>query len=111
MKDEHGAVRAGIAAAGRRPREPRAPTRRELAKKSGVSERFLANLETGQGNISVARLHDVARALGTSAGELLPADRPQRPPLALVGLRRAGKSTLGRQLAQPPPVPFVAPGA
>src|SRR5260370_20512793 len=108
MKDEHGAVRAGIAAAGRRPREPRAPTRRELAKKSGVSERFLAELETGQGNISVARLHDVARALGTSAGDLLSRpDRSGKRVIALVGLRGAGKSTIGKALAARLRVPFV----
>jgi len=42
-----------------------------LAQRSGVSERFLAELEGGRANISVARLQDVARALGSSAGELL----------------------------------------
>ena len=107
MRDEHEALLGAIGAAVRRSRESRGLTRRQLAKKSGVSERFLANLETGQGNISVARLHDVARALGTSAGELLPADRPERRLVALVGLRGAGKSTIGRKLAQRLRVPFV----
>jgi XRE family aerobic/anaerobic benzoate catabolism transcriptional regulator len=85
-------------------------TRRELAKKSGVSERFLADLESGQGNISVARLHEVARALGTSAGELLLSaqpDRPDRRVIALVGLRGAGKSTIGKALGAKLRLPFV----
>ena len=107
MRDEHQALLGAVGTAVRRSREVRGLTRRELAKKSGVSERFLANLETGQGNISVARLHDVARALGTSAGELLPAVRPERRVVALVGLRGAGKSTIGRKLAQRLRVPFV----
>src|SRR5438477_11695120 len=91
-------------------REQRALTRRDLAERSGVSERFLAELEAGQGNISVSRLQDVARALGTSAGELLFSaqhERPERRVVALVGLRGAGKSTIGRALAKRLAVPFV----
>jgi len=55
----------------RRLREQRGFSRRALSEKCGVSERFLADLEAGAGNISVARLGEVARALGTSAGSLL----------------------------------------
>jgi len=94
----------------RRLREERAFTRRELAQKSGVSERFLADLESGEGNISVARLQDVSRALGTSAGELLFSaqhERSDRRIVALVGLRGAGKSTIGQALANRLRVPFV----
>ncbi|TMB10109.1 MAG: helix-turn-helix domain-containing protein [Deltaproteobacteria bacterium] len=83
---------------------------RELAGRSGVSERFLAELESGQGNISVARLQDVARALGSSAGELLFSaqhERNDRRIVALVGLRGAGKTTIGRALADRLRVPFV----
>jgi XRE family aerobic/anaerobic benzoate catabolism transcriptional regulator len=107
MKSEHKLLLSAIGAAVRRSRDAHGLTRRELAKKSGVSERFLAELEAGHGNISVARLHDVARALGTSAGGLLPADRPARPVIALVGLRGAGKSAIGRRLAQRMRAPFV----
>src|SRR2546429_8980437 len=71
MTREHQVLLSAVGAAVRRLREERGLSRRELAHRSGVSERFLAELEGGQGNISVARLQDVARALGTSAGELL----------------------------------------
>ena len=46
-------------------------TVRALAGRSGVSERFLAQLEAGTGNISVARLDALSEALETTAGALL----------------------------------------
>jgi XRE family transcriptional regulator, aerobic/anaerobic benzoate catabolism transcriptional regulator len=107
---EHQVLLAAIGAAVRRLREERDLTRRELAQISGVSERFLAEVEGGQGNISVARLQDVARAMGSSAGELLFSaqhERADRGVIALVGLRGAGKSTIGRALANRLRVPFV----
>src|SRR5207253_445412 len=61
-------------------------------------------------DISVARLQDVARALGSSAGELLFSaqhERNDRRIVALVGLRGAGKTTIGRALADRLRVPFV----
>src|SRR5271165_6630233 len=84
-------------------------TRASLAVRAGVSERFLAQLEGGDGNISVARLQDVAEALGTSAADLLAArPAPALPPkvVALIGLRGAGKSTLGPEVARRLGVPF-----
>jgi XRE family aerobic/anaerobic benzoate catabolism transcriptional regulator len=110
MKEEHKLLLESIGGAVRKLREGRGWVRRELARKSGVSERYLADLEAGQGNISVARLHDVARALGTSAAELLSTARPERSDrrtVALLGLRGAGKSTIGRALAAKLRVPFV----
>ncbi len=110
MRPEHQVLLASVGAAVRRIRDEKSFTRRELAQKSGVSERFLAELEAGEGNISVARLQDVARALGTSAGELLFSaqhERADRRVVALVGLRGAGKSTIGRALANRLRVPFV----
>jgi XRE family transcriptional regulator, aerobic/anaerobic benzoate catabolism transcriptional regulator len=110
MRHEHKVLLSAIGAAVRRLREERALSRRELARRSGVSERFLADLESGEGNISVARLQDVARALGSSAGELLFAaqhERTERRVVALVGLRGAGKSTIGPALAARLGVPFV----
>lgn len=86
---------------------------RVLAERAGVSERFLVQLEGGEGNISVARLEDVAEALGTSGAELLAAASrptsasPHRPVVALVGLRGAGKSTIGAAVAKELGVPFV----
>jgi XRE family transcriptional regulator, aerobic/anaerobic benzoate catabolism transcriptional regulator len=120
-------------------------SRKALAAKSNVSERYLAQLESGQGNISILLLRQVAAALDTPLTELLgerdghpieltlliqyleklspkkllqakailssafgeqdPLERRQR--VALIGLRGAGKSTLGRSLADHLGVPFV----
>jgi XRE family aerobic/anaerobic benzoate catabolism transcriptional regulator len=97
---------------GRRVRDSRAEQRltlRQLAERSGVSARFLAEVEAGQGNISVRRLAELARALGTTpAGLLQRTDgaAPQ-PVVALLGLRGAGKTTIGRRLARRARVPFV----
>ncbi len=80
--------------------------RRDLAETSGVSERFLAQLETGTGNISVLRLRHVALALGKEPHEVIrsasgePASAPAHRRIALIGLRGAGKTTLGRLAAQ-----------
>lgn len=77
-------------------------TLQALSRRARVSPRFLAQLEAGQGNISVVRLSDVALALGTSAARLLDqAGTPDRAAVvALLGLRGAGKSTLGPLLAR-----------
>lgn len=85
-------------------------TRKGLAERAGVSERFLSQLEGGEGNISVARLQDVAEALGTTASQLLATDpgSPAAPHrvIALLGLRGAGKSTLGPEVARRLGMPF-----
>ena len=125
-------------------RARRGMTRRILAQDSGVSERYLAQLEAGQGNISIMLLRKVGNAMGIplrdfvgeepegpvelallaqSLARLSPqelararqmlgdafgavaADRRAR--IALIGLRGAGKSTLGRRLAEHRAVPFV----
>jgi XRE family aerobic/anaerobic benzoate catabolism transcriptional regulator len=131
-------------------REQRRMTRKQLAQSSGLSERFLADLESGFGNISVARLKQLAHALGARAGVLLAAAERgeaeagpaisqlvqeavspyleglsrddlmevQRwlkarfggngsPVVALLGLRGAGKTSVGRKLAQRLGLPFV----
>src|SRR5262245_1877064 len=82
-------------------------TLREVADRSGVSPRFLSDLEGGKGNISVARLADVARALDVSMVSLMPSDEEHQPVVALVGLRGAGKSTVGKALAKHLCVPFL----
>ena len=126
-------------------RARRGMTRRQLAGDSGVSERYLAQLEGGQGNISIGRLRQVAGALGLKLGDLL-REGPEAAPelalmqerlarldgaalarvdtllaeilaqdlgderqgrIALIGLRGAGKSTLGRGLAERLAVPFI----
>jgi XRE family aerobic/anaerobic benzoate catabolism transcriptional regulator len=87
-------------------RAEHATTRRALASASGVSERFLAQLEAGQGNISVLRLRALARAMRVPL-ESLVRETQKKELVALVGLRGAGKSTLGAKLAEALQVPFV----
>lgn len=98
-----------VGASVRSQRERRGWTRKELAQHSGVSERFLAQLETGDGNISLRRFAEVAHALGTSPSALLaPADAPaDAKPIALLGVRGAGKSSVGTALARRLGVAFV----
>ncbi|HEY3075506.1 MAG TPA: helix-turn-helix transcriptional regulator [Burkholderiales bacterium] len=88
-------------------RTEHAMTRKQLSVASGVSERYLAQLEAGQGNMSVLLLRKVARAMGVSVERLVREDDTQQRPVALLGLRGAGKSTLGAKLAQSLNVPFV----
>ncbi len=71
----------------------------ELSAKSGVSIRFLSQLEAGTANISVRRLWDVASALETSPAELLDDAMPQTRSLTLIGMRGAGKTAVGERLA------------
>ena len=135
-----------LAAMGRRVREARerrGMARKALSRDAGVSERYLAQLEAGEGNASVLLLRNVARALGLPLTELI--DAPEHPVeqrlirrflerlpehrledvvfrlmrefgheestrkkrIALIGLRGAGKTTLGHALAAELAVPFV----
>jgi XRE family transcriptional regulator, aerobic/anaerobic benzoate catabolism transcriptional regulator len=83
-------------------------TRKSLAAASGVSERYLAQLEAGRGNISVLLLRRVARAMAVPVEYLVREDdAPRAGRIALIGLRGAGKSTLGEKLAQALEVPFI----
>ena len=84
-------------------------TLRELAETSGVSVRFLVQLEAGRANISVKRLAELAGACGVTASDLLKETDWLPPPdiIALLGLRGAGKTTIGRELARRLHVRFV----
>jgi XRE family aerobic/anaerobic benzoate catabolism transcriptional regulator len=82
-------------------------TLRELAKLSGLSVRFLVQIEAGRGNVSVLKLAELATALGTTPAALLTARKAARPIVCLLGLRGAGKTTIGRRLARRLRVPFV----
>ncbi len=118
-------------------RDAKGMSRRELSETSGVSLRFLAQLEAGDGNISIGRLETIATALecriedlvGSGAPgdlqsrfsqapaavqkrvlELLRVDEdadPRQERICLIGLRGAGKSTLGRGAAEALGVPFI----
>lgn len=116
-------------------RARRGMSRRVLSGASGVSERYLAELERGSGNASLLVMRQIARAMDIAVHELvserpdpsvdlglllhqierLPAEqvrelrglvtrhfgRASSPAgrVALIGLRGAGKTTLGRQAA------------
>lgn len=127
-------------------RARRGLTRKALAQEAAVSERHLANLESGTGNASVLFLRQLTHALNCTLAELIgdetttsaewllirellhgrdadslkrarqalaelfaqaPPDPNRRHRIALIGLRGAGKSTLGRMLADDLKVPFV----
>jgi XRE family transcriptional regulator, aerobic/anaerobic benzoate catabolism transcriptional regulator len=114
----------------------RGMSRKVLAKVSGISERYIAQLESGKGNASIMLLRRVSNAMGAHLEDLIPAGEPspdwpvirdllrkatpgqiaqardilsgngaaQRGTsfagIALIGLRGAGKSTLGKMLAK-----------
>jgi XRE family aerobic/anaerobic benzoate catabolism transcriptional regulator len=88
-------------------------TQKALAARAAVSERHLAQLEGGAGNISVLLLARIAGALGQRLADLVA--EPTAPPgtagkarrIALIGLRGAGKSTLGRAAAAALALPFA----
>ena len=90
-------------------RAEHAMTRKSLALASGVSERYLAQLESGAGNMSVLLLRKLAHAMQVPIEDLVrePADAPRDGRIALIGLRGAGKSSVGVRLAQALELPFV----
>src|SRR3954471_5546244 len=93
---------------GNRVREWRAAhrtTRKDLAAASGISERYLAQLESGAGNVSILLLRKVARAMAVPVESLVREAAAEARPIALLGLRGAGKSTLGAKLAESLRVP------
>lgn len=93
----------------RQVRQGRKLTLRSLAQQSGLSTRFLSDLEAGRANLSVVSLAAVAEALGESPARLLegkPA-RSQAPGvISLLGVRGAGKTTVGKLLAERLRLPF-----
>jgi len=88
-------------------RRARGWSRAALAARSGLSVRFLARVEAGDGNISLLRLTSLAHALDTTADELIRPLDGHRPVVILVGMRGAGKSTVGPILAERLSMPFI----
>ncbi|MBL8734522.1 MAG: helix-turn-helix domain-containing protein [Planctomycetes bacterium] len=82
-------------------RKARGWSRRDLAGHTGISERFLADVETGVANPSLLRLSTLALAFGVELPRLIEdLGGGARPHVALLGLRGAGKSTIGPRLAE-----------
>ena len=81
----------------------------ELARRSGLSRRYVTEAEAGRANLSLLKLARLAAALRVPLGRLcdVPLGLAQGERLALVGLRGAGKSSVGRPLALALEVPFV----
>jgi XRE family aerobic/anaerobic benzoate catabolism transcriptional regulator len=91
-------------------RKRRGLTRKLLARQADVSERYLGQLESGEGNVSLILLRRIASALHITPGELLTLEHQEsiaRQRIALIGLRGAGKTTLGEMLAQDLNIPFI----
>ena len=95
-------------------RERRGLTIEVLARKSGLSVRFLSELLAGRANVSVVRLARVAAALGTSAAAILGEAESAAEPggkssivVSLLGIRGAGKTAIGERLAARLGVEFV----
>jgi XRE family aerobic/anaerobic benzoate catabolism transcriptional regulator len=75
-------------------------SRAGLASRAGLSPRFLAQLETGFGNISYLNLRRLAAALDLETTALVARAEVRGPrSIVLLGMRGAGKSTVGRRLA------------
>src|SRR5580704_16300546 len=54
----------------------RGMSRKVLAKVSGISERYIAQLESGKGNVSIVLLRRVSHAMGAHLEDLIPATEP-----------------------------------
>ena len=89
-------------------RKARGWSRRDLVERADISERFLADVEGAQANPSLLRVIALARALDVDLAELLAIPvSVDRHHVVLLGLRGAGKSTVGPLVAERIGVPFV----
>jgi XRE family aerobic/anaerobic benzoate catabolism transcriptional regulator len=88
-------------------RVARALTVKDLAARSGLSPRLLALVEAGQANPTLSSMADLAAALGATVTALLTDDVPAARAVALLGLRGAGKSTIGAALGDVLGWPFI----
>lgn len=95
--DKHGPYLKSLGERVRNARALRGMTRKILARDSGVSERYLAQLEAGQGNISIARLRQIAGAMSLPLVDLVREgpDRPVELTLLLQRLERLSSPELG----------------
>lgn len=79
----------------------------ELARLAGLSRRHVTEAEAGRANLSVGKLFDLSVALDIPLRRLFELEPAKPARIALVGLRGAGKSSIGRALALALEVPFV----
>jgi XRE family transcriptional regulator, aerobic/anaerobic benzoate catabolism transcriptional regulator len=56
-------------------RSTRRMSRQLLARLSGISERYIAQLESGKGNVSIVLLHRLSKAMGASLEDMIPASK------------------------------------
>ena len=84
-------------------------SQRRLAELAGLSPRYVSQLESGHGNISIVRLYELTQALGVALHDMVRVVRLEgrRRIIALIGLRGAGKSTVGKNVAEKLGRPFV----
>ena len=83
----------------------RGMSRKVLAKVSGISERYIAQLESGKGNVSIVLLRRVSNAMGAHLEDLIPLHRacaglgrdPRSPAQGDAGPDRAGQGHARRQ--------------
>lgn len=104
----HDGLLARLGANVRQRRKERGWSRRDLAAHTGISQRFLADVEGGVANPSLLRLQTLAQAFGIELTALLAdlAHPHSSRHVALLGLRGAGKSTIGPLLGQRLGLPF-----
>ena len=92
-------------------RRARGLPRRVLSEISGVSERYLAQLESGNGNVTVGILHRLSLVFGCAVEDLVAggarSNTEKGHRLALLGVRGGGKTTLGAALSAARGVPFI----
>ena len=92
-------------------RKLRGLSQEELGRLAGLSTRYISQIESGRGNLSILRLLELTSALGVTLHEALRADEWEsdkwHPIVSLIGLRGAGKSTVGADLAQRLQRPFA----
>jgi len=124
-------------------RNRRGMTRKSMSREADISERHLAQIESGEGNVSIALLRRITTTLGVTLAELfetrpsnperlmlaklldrlpaarlkdalsriqsefVPLESERRQRIALIGLRGAGKSTLGSRLGRETGAPFI----
>src|ERR1700675_4168335 len=73
----------------------RGMSRKVLAKVSGISERYIAQLESGKGNVSIVLLRRVSNAMGAHLEDLIPSGEPSPEwPVIRDLLRKASPSQL-----------------